>query len=129
MTKPGKNLSWLGSVTSLLAVATCYGTLAAVTLLSLVGVSVDFDEATLVKLITGLLVLALLGMVYSWRIHRHPGPLLLSLSAAALLLWVFYGSYSKPLELTGFALLVVASVWDFRAKKRVCANSCHDEST
>lgn len=124
-----QRLSWLGSVTSLLAVATCYGTLAAVTLLSLIGVSVDFEEATLLKLITGLLILALLGMVYSWCIHRHPGPLLLSLGAAALLLWVFYGSYSKSLELTGFALLVVASVWDFRAKKRVCTDSCHAEST
>jgi len=40
-----RDQGWLGSVTSLLAVATCYGTLA----------------------------LALLGMVYSWRIHpnRH----------------------------------------------------------
>ena len=103
MNTPKQSLSWLGTVTSLLAVVTCYGTLAAVTLLSLIGVSVDIDEATLVKLITGLLVLALLGMVYSWRIHRHPGPLLLSLGAAVILLWVFYGSYSKPLELTGFA--------------------------
>lgn len=128
MDTPKQRLSWLGSVTSLLAVATCYGTLAAVTLLSLIGVSVEIDESTLVILITGLLILALLGMVYSWRIHRHPGPLLLSLGAAALLLWVFYGSYSKPLELTGFALLVVASVWDFRAKKRVCADSCHSEN-
>jgi arsenite methyltransferase len=129
MNIPKQRLSWLGSITSLLAVATCYGTLAAVTLLSLIGVSVDIDEATLVKLITGLLVIALLGMVYSWRIHRHPGPLLLSLGAAALLLWVFYGSYSKPLELAGFALLVVASVWDFRAKKRTCTDSCHAETS
>ena len=124
-----QHLSWLGSVTSLLAVATCYGTLAAVTLLSLIGVSVDIDEATLVKLVTGLLILALLGMVYSWRIHRHPDPMLISLGSATLLLWVFYGSYSKPLELTGFALLVVASVWDFRVKKRACTDSCHAKIT
>ena len=129
MNEPKKRLSWMGSVISLLAVATCYGTLAAVTLLSLIGISVDIDEAMLVKLITGLLVLAILGMVYSWRIHRHPGPLLLSLGAAVLLLWVFYGSYSKPLELTGFALLVVASVWDFRAKKRACTDGCHAETS
>ncbi|VAX14573.1 hypothetical protein MNBD_GAMMA24-1595 [hydrothermal vent metagenome] len=125
MRKSKQNLSWLGSVTSLLAVATCYGTLAAVSLLSLIGVSVNIDEAVLVKMITGLLVLALSGMLYSWRSHRHPGPLILSLGAAALLLWVFYGQYSKPLELTGFALLVIASLWDFRAKRRVCnASTC-----
>jgi len=128
MSKSKYKLSSLGSVTSLLAVATCYGTLAAISLLSLIGVSVDIDEAILVKLITGLLIVALSGMLYSWRSHRHPGPLLLSLSAAALLFWVFYGSYSKSLELTGFALLVIASLWDFRAKKRACAESCHGEN-
>ena len=118
-------LSRLGTVTSLLAVATCYGTLAAVALLSLIGVSVEIDEGMLVKLITGLLVLALSGMGYSYRLHRHPGPLLLSLAAAALLLWVFYGSYSRPLELAGFAALVIAAVWDFRVKKRVCTQKCN----
>ncbi len=114
-------LSWLGSVTGLLAVAACYGTLAAVALLSLIGISVDISEATLATLITVLLILALLGMSYSYRLHRHPGPLLLGLAAAAVLFWVFYGSYSKPLELAGFATLVVASLWDWRAKKRTCA--------
>ncbi len=126
MRKSKQNLSWLGSAASLLAVATCYGTLAAVSLLSLLGVSVDIDEATLVKWITGLLIVALSGMLYSWRSHRHPGPLILSLGAAALLLWVFYGHYSKPLELTGFALLVIASLWDFQAKRRVCTASNDD---
>lgn len=124
-----QNLSWLGSAASLLAVTICYGTLAAVSLLSLIGISVNIDEATLVKWITGLLILALSGMLYSWRSHRYPGPLILSLGAAALLLWVFYGHYSKPLELMGFALLVVASLWDFRAKRRVCtasSDNCND---
>jgi len=121
-----KDYSWLGSATSLLAVVTCYGTLAAVALLSVIGVSVELDEGFLVKLITGLLVLALAGMGYSYRIHRHPGPLLLSIASAALLLWVFYGSYSKSLEMTGFVALVIASLWDFRAKKRACINKCSD---
>jgi len=125
--KPAR-FGWLGTATSLLAVGACYGTLGAVALLSLLGVSVDIDEALLVKWVTGLLILALAGMVYSYRIHRHPGPLLLSLAAAALLFWVFYGSYSQALELTGFGLLVVASIWDFRAKKRACTAGCGSAS-
>lgn len=124
-TQPAR-LAWLGSVTGLLAVAACYGTLAAVALLSLIGVSVDIDEGLLVKLVTALLILALLGMGYSYRLHRHPGPLLLSVAAAGLLFWVFYGSYSKPLELTGFAVLIVASVWDWRVKRRACSTSCSE---
>ena len=120
-TSEEKDYSWIGSVASLFAVVACYGTLATVALLSALGISVEIDEGRMVKLISGLLVLALAGMVYSFRTHRHPGPLLLTLASAALLLWVFYGSYSKLIELTGFAALVAASVWDFRIKKRVCA--------
>ena len=121
--KPAR-FSWLGSVTGLLAVAACYGTLAAVALLSFIGISVDISAATLVTLITVLLILALLGMGYSYRLHKHPGPLLLGLAAAAVLFWVFYASYAKPLELAGFAALVVASVWDWRSKKRICTAEC-----
>mgnify|MGYP001815428345 CR=1 FL=1 len=124
-TSDKKDYSWVGSVTSLLAVTACYGTLATVALLSVIGISIEIDESLLVKLITGLLVLALGGMGYSYSIHRHPGPLLLSIASAALLLWVFYGSYSKPLELTGFIALIIASLWDFRAKKRACSRTCN----
>lgn len=119
-----KDFSWLGSAASLVAVLACYGTLGTVALLSIVGVSVEIDEGLMVKLVSVLLVLALAGMAYSFSLHRHPGPLIMSLMAAALLLWVFYGSYAKPLEMTGFAILTLASIWDFRAKRRACAATC-----
>jgi len=125
MTSDKKNYSWIGSATSLLAVTACYGTLAAVALLSTIGVSVDIDEGLMIKMISGLMFLALAGMAYSYRLHRHSGPLLLSIASAALLSWVFFGSYSKQLELIGFATLVIASAWDFRVKHRACA--CHKE--
>ena len=112
--------AWLGSAASLIAVVACYGTLAAVALLAAIGASVDINEGTLVKFITVLLGLAISGMVYSFRLHRHPGPITVSLVSVITLLWVFYGSYSKPLELLGFAGLVVASLWDFRCKKKAC---------
>ena len=122
-----KDLSWIGSATSLLAVAACYGTLAAVSLLSLIGINLEIEESVMVKLVSGLLVLALGGMAYSFSKHRNPGPLLLSVVAAALLLWVFFGAYSRPLEMLGFALLILASIWDFVAKKRACSSTCNQE--
>lgn len=125
-TSDKKDYSWVGSVTSLLAVLACYGTLATVALLSIVGISVKIDEGLLVKLISGLLIFALVGMVYSYRAHRNPIPLLLSIVSAVLLLWVFYGVYSKPLELTGFTILVSASVLDFYSKKRACTGKCNN---
>lgn len=124
MSKSGNKLSLLGPVISLLAVFACYGTLATVALLSFIGISVEIDEALMVKLVSGLLLIALAGMFYSWRSHQHPGPFLLSILAALILLWVFFGSYSKVLELAGFALLLAASIWDFRVRKRCCKNSC-----
>ena len=123
-TSDKKDYSWLGSVTGLLTVSACYGTLATVALLSVIGISIEINEGLLVKLISGLLILTLAGMVYSYRAHRNLCPLLLSIASAALLLWVFYGVYSKPLELTGFIVLVIASVWDFCSKKRACAGKC-----
>lgn len=124
-----ERLSWLGSATSLLAVMACYGTLAAVALLSLVGVSVDLSEGLLIKIITGLLVVALLGITYSFWLHRSPGPLVLSVVAAGLLVWVFYGTYSHVLEIVGFGGLVMASIWDFRVKRRACAVKCETRRT
>lgn len=65
-----KDYSWTGSVSSLLAVFTCYGTLAMVALFSVIGISIEIDVGLLVKLLTGLLVLALASMGYSYKIHR-----------------------------------------------------------
>lgn len=121
VTRGSARFASVGSLTSLLAVATCYGTLALVAGLSLLGVGVEVNEGWLVKIITGLLLLAIGGMVYSYRVHRVVGPLLLTVATASILGWVFYGDYSKPLELAGFGGLVVASLWDFRAKKRACS--------
>lgn len=113
-------LGALASAGSLLAVASCYGTLGVVALLSVVGVTVHLNEVLMTRIITGVLVVALLGLGYSFRIHRKVGPLLVGLASAALLLWVFYGPYSRPLETLGFLGLVAASVWDFRAKHQAC---------
>ena len=112
--------AWLGSAASLVAVVACYGTLAAVALLAAIGTSADINEGTLVKIITALLGLAFAGMIYSFRLHRHPGPITVSLLSVIVLLWVFYGTYSKPIELLGFASLIIASLWDFRCKKKAC---------
>lgn len=60
-------------------------------------------------------------MVFSWRNHRHFGPLILTSAAVALLAWIFYGHYNAWLEGGGFAGLLIASIWDLRLKKRVCA--------
>ena len=115
----------LGSIASLFALIACYGTIASVALLSFLGISVEIDEALMIKIVTVLLAAALLGMLYSWRSHRNIIPLILSLISTSILMWVFYGTDSKALELLGFLLLLIASILDFRSKKKVCKN-CED---
>lgn len=124
--RKASRLASLASATSLLAVVSCYGTLGAVTLLSVVGVTVHLNEILMTRIITGVLAVALLGLAYSYRLHRHGGPLLLGLAAAVLLLWVFYGRYSRPLEALGFVGLIAASVWDFRAKHLACPSATRE---
>ena len=99
----------LASAGSLLAVASCYSTLGVVALLSMAGVTVHLNEVLMTRIITGVLVVALLGLGYSFRTHRDVGPLLVGLTSATLLLWVFYGHYTRPLEALGFVGLVAAS--------------------
>ncbi|GKT12326.1 MAG: hypothetical protein ISEC1_P1304 [Thiomicrorhabdus sp.] len=121
--------SRLGSIASIFAVVACYGTLASVALLSLVGISVEIDERLMINIVTLLLIIALSGMVYSWHLHRNILPLLLSLLAAIILFWVFYGRYTKELEILGFVLLIIASIVDFRSKKKTCLKQreCHQD--
>lgn len=121
----GMRFAWLGPVMGLLAVAACYGTLATVALLSIVGISVRIDEGLMTRLVSGMLVLVLFGMGYSYRLHRNRLPLLTALVASTLLLWAFFVSASKHLELAGFVVLGAASILDFRAKKRICTAHCH----
>lgn len=125
----GKFKSKLGSIAGILAVITCYGTLASIALLSFIGISVTIDEALMTKIITFLLAIALSGMLYSWRLHKNFIPLLLSLLAAGVLMWVFYGEYSKLLEWLGFLLLIVASILDFCSKKKICTeqSACKEQ--
>ena len=119
--------SSLASGTSLLAVAACYGTLGVVALLSLVGVTIQVNEVLMARILTTVLAVALLGMLYSYRMHHDLRPFLLGLFSAGLLLFVFYGEYSRGLEALGFVGLIAASVWDFRAKHRVCDASAEQE--
>ena len=115
-------LASLASVTSLLAVASCYGTLGVVALLSVVGVTVHLNELLMTRVVTVILAVALLGLLTSYRRHHDLKPLLLGAASATLLLWVFYSRYSRPLEALGFVGLVSASVWDFRAKHWACSS-------
>jgi hypothetical protein len=41
----------------------------------------------------------------------------LAVVGAAMVLWVMFGSFNRAIEIAGFAALVAATIWDWRAKK------------
>ena len=96
----------------------CYGTIAVLALLSLMGLSIAVNDGVWAGAISAFAVLALLGIVYGHRRHGRVGPVGLAFIGSVLILWVMYGEYNRALEFTGFATLVAAALWDWRAKKR-----------
>ncbi|MFQ5931270.1 MAG: MerC domain-containing protein [Nitrospiraceae bacterium] len=102
---------------TVLAIAACYGTMAIVTLLSLLGVTLAINKGVWAGAISLFALLALLGVVLGYREHRMRGPLVIGALGAALVLWAMFGSYSRIVEIMGFAGLITAALWDWRLKK------------
>lgn len=109
---------WLASVATVLSIVACYGTLLVISALSLLGIGLTVHTGAWAGVISLLAVLAVVGVALGYRRHRVPAPLILALIGASLIVWVMFGTYSRILELIGFATLVVAATWDWRLKRR-----------
>jgi hypothetical protein len=107
----------LAGAGTVLAIAACYGTLATVSVLSLLGVTLVINPGVWAGAISLFAVLALFGVLLSYREHRVRGPLVIAALGTALVLWAMFGSYIRIIELIGFAGLITAAVWDWRLKK------------
>jgi hypothetical protein len=110
-------MGWLAGAGTVLAVLACYGTLAVVSGLSLLGVSLAVHEGAWAAAIGFFAVVALLGIVAGYRRHRVAGPLVIGAIGTALVLWAMAVSYDRGVEIAGFAGLIAAAVWDWRVKR------------
>jgi hypothetical protein len=111
-------LYWFPRAATALAVLSCYGTAVLIGLLSLLGVSLALDEGIWAGAISLFAALATIAIAASYRRHRIIGPTVIAALGLGLILWVMYGSYSRVIELAGFVLLIVATLWDWRASAR-----------
>ena len=129
MTAPenkAQSASWLAGASALLSLATCYGTLGLVAVLSLMGVTLAVNESIWAGVIVAFAILAVLGVTLGARRHGNRNPLWLSIVGAALIVWAMYGAQSivnllgAPsfvVELAGFAALAGGAFWDWRLKR------------
>lgn len=112
----GNRAAWLPGAAAALAILSCYGTALLIGLLSLVGISLAVDERVWAGAISGFALLAAVAIVVSYRRHHIIGPPIAAAIGFALIFWVMYGSYSRVIELFGFLFLVIATLWDWRAR-------------
>ena len=108
---------WLAGASAVLSVLACYGTLAAITVLSLLGISLTLNPRAWAAVIVALAAASALLVAANFMRHRIIGPPALAIAGVSLLGWVMYASYSRSGELVGFALLLGAAAWDFRLRR------------
>lgn len=104
----------LGLIAAGASMLACYGVLAVVGALGLLGTTVKFDTALWTGTIVALLALALLGLALNVPAHRRIDPLLVGTCGALLVFYALLGSYDWRLEAAGFAAVLGAALWDRR---------------
>ncbi len=120
---------WLAGAGTVLEIAACYGTLATVSVLSLLGVTLVINPGVWAGAISLFAVRALLGVLLSYRQHRVRGPLTIAAVGTVLVLWTMFASYNRIVEIVGFSGLITAAIWDWRLKKCERADTCVPSQT
>lgn len=101
---------------TIVAVVSCYGTLALIALLSLAGISIAAGERTWARAAVVLFAaLATLGIALSSVRNRRFAPLLASGIGLLLTSWATYGYRNRLVEALGFALLISGTILDRRS--------------
>jgi hypothetical protein len=121
MVQQSDGLRWLGRYSGIavaLSVVTCYGTLALVAILSLMGVSMPLHEGTWATVIVVLAWIAVLAMGVNLQRHRSFGPFIIADVGALLVSWVMFVDFNRPMEIMGFGLLIAAALWDRQLRKQ-----------
>lgn len=114
MSDASSTTTWIPRAATVLAILTCYGTTLLIGLLSLLGVTLAVHEGLWAGAIAAFAALAAIAMAVSYRRHRVIGPTVVAVVGTALILWAMFGSYNRFIELVGFALLIAATLWDWR---------------
>jgi arsenite methyltransferase len=106
-----------GTVSLVAAVLVCYGTLAAVALLTMLGVGLALNEGLWAGAIALFALLAAAAIVAGFRRHRGYGPAALAMAGAGAILYALFVDYRMIVELSGFILLAGAAFWDIRLRR------------
>lgn len=112
-------LSRLAAVGTVLSLLTCYGTLALIGVLGMLGIVISFNNTVWAGAIVAFAVLAVIGLGLSLTQHHKPWPVLLGTLGAAVLVYVMFVQYDRMIEILGFIFLSAAAFWDWRLKSKL----------
>ncbi len=100
-----------------LSLVVCYGTLAVIALLGALGFAITLNEKLWAGAIVTFAALAVGGLGLGLARHRRPWPIMVGGLGAAVIGYAMYVRYDRLTEVAGFALLCIAAVWDWRARR------------
>lgn len=108
----------VGMTGLVLALLSCYGTLAAVSVLAMFGAGRMLDDTLWAGAIALFTLLTAVAVIAGVRRHRRVGPAGLAVAGAAVIHYALFVDYHVLVELGGFVLLI-ASVWrDVHLRRR-----------
>lgn len=108
----------LGILAFALALLSCYGTLALIVLLPLLGAHLALDEGLWAGTIAAFVLLTLAVVAAGIRRHRNPAPALMAAGGSALVLHALFLDYRMLVEFSGFLLLLAGVGWDIVLRRR-----------
>lgn len=108
---------WVAGVATALSLIACYGTLAVIGLLGVLGIALALDETLWAWAIVTFAVLAVGGLGPGLTRHRRPWPILAGGLGATVLGYAIYVQYGRLTEPAGFVLLCLAAFWDWRLRR------------
>lgn len=110
-----------GVIALSLAALACYGTLAAIALLSLLGITLAVNAAAVAGAVVVLAMLAAIVVGVGARKHGSVMPAIAAVTGVALIVHAMLIAYDWRSELAGFLLMLAAVAWDFRLRARATA--------
>jgi arsenite methyltransferase len=108
----------MGSFATIAAVAACYGVLAVVGGVGLLGLSIPLNAQAWTGMIVALAVVAPIGIAWNQRVHGSWGPTIIGAVGALAVLYSLLGTYDWRIEATGFLTMIGAALWDLQLFRR-----------
>ena len=117
MFKQSPLTTWLSRGSALCSIVACYGTLAAIAVLGLLGFSLTLNESIWAGAIILFALISVLGLLFSFRRHHNCSPLLFGALGTGFIAYAMTIDYHLIIEIFGFVLLSVAVLWDWKIQR------------